>query len=633
MTDSAIRYSLRQRIYAMCAILMGVCVFSTLILWVNQARWSSNFEVYEQSERTVSAIREIDRDIQELKAQAEKYLQTGGLSQLAGAISIQETLLFKIDSVIVQDDAASMRELLQRMRLSLVTFDDQLEQAADERELRTQLVQVELPIQDAKVNQTIDELQKQVLFNNTNRSAKTDSDLIDGVQAYLNAQQSLQQYFINPQSSDFDSAIASVSTCRQLMQRVADQNDLEAATAIQKRLDQELAEFIQLGTRAFQATRSYMFYSNIVMAGEISEFTYYSNRLKDEVEVRRNQDQLARNASNRNIRIISILTSIAAIALAAALATRLSLTIVSPLSSITETFRRLGSGETIETIPALDRNDEIGRMAQAAQVFSDRNRETQELLVDSERLRKEVSEKASALEEMNEELDHFAYVASHDLKSPLRGINHLATWVREDCSDLLPEESNKHLLLMQERVKKMEALLDDLLNYSRVGRVEQHTETVDVGSLLATIISMVDPPEGFRITAANRLPVLQTFRTPLEQVLRNLINNAVKYNDKGGQGTIEVKTSRDGDVCRFAVRDNGPGIDPRFHQKVFEMYQRIAIDVDGTGMGLAIAKKQINNLGGDIWIESSLGEGATFIFTWPAKWISTSPTAPNSSVA
>jgi methyl-accepting chemotaxis protein len=181
-----------------------------------------------------------------------------------------------------------------------------------------------------------------------------------------------------------------------------------------ERLDQELLEFRRMGARAVQATRSYMFYSNVVMAGEISEFVYDSNRLKTYVEEKRVLSRKRRNQSAERSLWLALLASITAVAVAILMATRLSYMIVTPISRLTETFRRLGQGEFVDRIPAMDRYDEIGRMARAAKIFSDKNKETQELLQRSEQLSIELSKKAEALEQTNLELDNFAYVASHD---------------------------------------------------------------------------------------------------------------------------------------------------------------------------------------------------------------------------
>lgn len=619
MPFERVGYSLRKQIYATCCILVGVCVLSTLVSWLNQGRLYENFAVYEASEQTSSSVREIDRDVQELKAHSEKYLQTGAVSQLDASQTIQESLITQIDEVIDHNETGEIPNTLKRMRESLMTFQKQLGQAAKQRALATELVQHNLPQRDANFHRLVNELQVELANQTEPESDFLVGDLVvDGVQAYLKGRQSLQQYFINPQSSDFDAAVRSVAEARDLFEQIVKRARSLEVRGIQERLDAELAEFLNRGSLAFQATRSYMFYSNVVMAGEISEFTYLSDRLKTSVESRRDENRKERENARKKSQTISLMISVAAITLAIALAARLSMMIISPIASITQTFQGLSRGETIEEIPALHRNDEIGRMAQAAKVFSDKNEQTRLLLADSERLRGELAKKACDLEVVNEELDNFAYVASHDLKSPLRGIAHLATWVQEDCEEVLPDDSRQHLSLMLHRVGKMEALLNDLLSYSRVGRIEQATEVVDLGNMLASIVSILDLPKGFQVLPVKRLPIVKVLRTPLQQVLMNLISNAVKYNDKGGEGRIEVDANVSDGICRFSIQDNGIGIAPEYHAKIFEMYQRVTNAQDGSGMGLAIAKKQVSNVGGKIHVESEEGEGATFVFTWPA---------------
>ena len=292
--------------------------------------------------------------------------------------------------------------------------------------------------------------------------------------------------------------------------------------------------------------------------------------------------------------------------------------IVSPIIHLTETFRRLGQGELIDTVPGIARTDEIGRMARAAKIFSDKNEETQELLERSKELAAELSDKAMTLEKTNQELDNFAYVASHDLKSPLRGINSLASWVQEDCETILPDKSRQHLQKMQHRVTRMETLLDDLLEYSRAGRLNPQPEPVDVGELVASVVSVLDTPPGYQVNLMSTTFRIHTVRTPLFQTLMNLVSNGVKYNDKGDRGKLQISAKLEGDFVRFVVSDNGPGIESQYHEKIFEMYQRLDVDhADGSGMGLAIVKKLVAFYGGELWLESELGKGSRFSFTWP----------------
>ena len=580
-----------------------------------------SFAAYESSEETLTQIGNLDREVQELKSRTEKYLQTGAASQLSRANELEDSLRMNMAAIIGECEDEKLNETLTEMQEKLDVFRDRLGSASQERDLRTQLIQVDLPNQDNKVHRQIDKLQKILA---TNASSSMPQELLQLVQSHAASFQRLESYFTSAVADDYDQALTSIKRSRELaaaIGRKAIENDPESAPALGDSIDQlnaELIEFKRLGSRAFQATRGYMFYSNVVMAGEISEFSYRSNQLKQYVEDQRAVNREARQKSATQSRLLGLLASCAAVAVAGLMAARLSYLIVKPISGITETFRKLGQGETVAEIPSLERNDEIGRMARAAKIFNDKNQETSDLLEQAKRLTGELAAKATALEKTNQELDNFAYVASHDLRSPLRGIKHLTTWVQEDCEELLPESSQKHLQQMNERAIKMEQLLDDLLEYSRAGRLATEPEDIDVGELIASVVALNDTPEGFRILLTNPTFLINTVRTPLTQVLMNLITNGVKYNDKGREGKVEISAFKQDDFVHFTVKDNGRGIAPEHRDQVFEMYRRVAVDVqDGSGMGLAIVKKLVLSFGGTLTLQSELGNGTEISFTWP----------------
>ncbi|MBD3648434.1 MAG: PAS domain S-box protein, partial [Pseudomonadales bacterium] len=223
------------------------------------------------------------------------------------------------------------------------------------------------------------------------------------------------------------------------------------------------------------------------------------------------------------------------------------------------------------------------------------------------------------LERSNRELDSFAYVASHDLRSPLRGIDNLCTWIREDLGEDVSEDVGEHLELMQNRIDRMEAMLEDLLEYSRVGRNKEHPEKVDVRELIENTVDLLAPPEGFDVRLEGELPVFETLSTPLSQVFRNLINNAIKHHDKEN-GTIVVGARELDDRYEFFVADDGPGIEPRYRERVFRMFStlRPRDEVEGSGLGLAMISKIVEAWRGSVWIEDHAeGRGCVFRFTWP----------------
>ncbi len=231
-----------------------------------------------------------------------------------------------------------------------------------------------------------------------------------------------------------------------------------------------------------------------------------------------------------------------------------------------------------------------------------------------------VSERTAELERSNHELAQFAYVISHDLKAPLRAINHLAQWIEQDAHDSLPAQSQAHLERLRGRVGRMDKLLDDMLTFSRASSQRHAKEMVNTAALVHDIVEMLAPPEGFAVTVDASLPTFLAERVPLETTLRNLIGNAIKHHHEPATGQVTVSARRTGDWLEFSVRDNGPGIEPVYHQRIFEVFSTLQPRdrVEGSGMGLSVVQKIVEMRGGRITVDSDLGRGATFCFTWPA---------------
>lgn len=223
------------------------------------------------------------------------------------------------------------------------------------------------------------------------------------------------------------------------------------------------------------------------------------------------------------------------------------------------------------------------------------------------------------LTRINDELNNFAYVASHDLKSPLRGIDQLATWIAEDLGDDLNSETQVHLRLMRSRISRMEMLLDDLLAYSRVGRVNDEIVLVNTHELVEDVFALTTSNDTqFRLNLPDNMPALQTKKVPLELVFRNLISNAIKHHDKT-QGTINISAHPLTNGFAFEVKDDGPGIPLEHQQRVFAMFQTLKPrdEIEGSGIGLALVKKTVESVGGTISLESDGQHGCVFRFTWP----------------
>jgi PAS domain S-box-containing protein len=224
----------------------------------------------------------------------------------------------------------------------------------------------------------------------------------------------------------------------------------------------------------------------------------------------------------------------------------------------------------------------------------------------------------AALAERNQELDSFVHTVSHDLKAPLRAISNLSEWIEDDLESQLPPDNQQQLQLLRARVKRMESMINSLLVYARVGRQEAPLETFNVAELLNETIDSLAPPQSFSIEIEPPMPTLTTKRLFLSQVFANLISNAIKHHTSE-QGHLNISAIEQQEFYEFSVRDDGPGIAPENHAKIFSIFQTLKAEdnSESTGVGLAIVKKIVESEKGTIRLESCLGQGTTFFFTWP----------------
>ncbi len=232
----------------------------------------------------------------------------------------------------------------------------------------------------------------------------------------------------------------------------------------------------------------------------------------------------------------------------------------------------------------------------------------------------------AALKQSNQELDDFAYIASHDLKEPLRGLTNNAMFLKEDFGAALNENSSKHIDRITFLCQRMEKLIDSLLYFSRLGRQELAIQSADLNEVIKDIKVMMETTlqeQNAKIVIPEPLPTVVCDLPRITEVFRNLITNAVKYN-KSAEKLVEVGCDRSAAAARkketyvFYVRDNGIGILKQFHEDIFRIFKRLNEEdesVRGSGVGLTFVKKIVERHHGRIWLESEIGKGTTFYFT------------------
>lgn len=244
-------------------------------------------------------------------------------------------------------------------------------------------------------------------------------------------------------------------------------------------------------------------------------------------------------------------------------------------------------------------------------------KKTEEVL---EGLNKDLESAARELNQSNKELQDFAHVTAHDLKSPLRAIRTLADWIATDYGDKFDERGKEQVKLLVGRAERMTKLIDGILQYSEVGHTVHKEKEVDLNILLTEVIREINPPENIEISIDNELPAVISEETRMIQIFQNLLSNAVKYMDKP-QGQIKVGCVEEDGFWKFSVADNGPGIEERYFERIFQIFQRVEQHdkFESTGVGLTVIKKIVELYDGKVWVESKAGEGSTFFFTFPKQ--------------
>lgn len=294
------------------------------------------------------------------------------------------------------------------------------------------------------------------------------------------------------------------------------------------------------------------------------------------------------------------------------------------------------SAEVAQLAVALTEKWNLARQAEvkAEQLEQMVKERTDQLTEANNQLKLEIAEREKAelrltellkkVDNINTELKDFASIVSHDLKAPLRGIKTVANWILEDYRDKFDEQTNEKMNLLLNRVERMYNLIDGVLQYSKVGRVEEGQVRVDLERFLPEVINMLVPPDNIEVVIEGKLPVIQCWETHIMQLFQNLVSNAIKYMDKP-QGKIRIGCIEEDGFWKFNVTDNGPGIEKKHFERIFKMFQVLSVNEEskGTGVGLTVAKKIVELYGGKIWLESRFGEGTTFFFTLPMQEVET----------
>lgn len=313
---------------------------------------------------------------------------------------------------------------------------------------------------------------------------------------------------------------------------------------------------------------------------------------------------------------ISIVLLVAVVIMAIFIAHSIS----EPIKELTKVSGIIAGGN-LSTRAAINAGDEIGELAYAFNRMTDSLVEAKAVV---EQKKDELEEQKKLLEKANQELDSFVYTVSHDLRAPLRAISSFSSFLEEDYKDKIDAQGKDHLSEVRKGAERMSRLIDDLLKLSRISRIKNPYEDVNIQELINSAIERIKfDIEQYKVDLSIQkdIPTVRCDRIKMTEAFLNLINNAIKFSSKNNKENpkVEIGYEDRNELHQFFVKDNGIGIDSKYHKQIFGIFQRLHTEkeYEGTGAGLSIVERIIDGHGGKIWVESEVGRGATFYFTIP----------------
>lgn len=537
----------------------------------------------------------------EMQRQALIYLYEGHSSAGAQVGVIYSKMIENITRSQDIDQIGGAEAVVRLARRHLDAYYEAFRAVQRQRQLQDHLVRSEFRVHATRAQQLIE--------NAANENGGQDQALAlisaQMLASLLQVEKNAYRYFDSLDAMFISAALSSIQSTRTMLANLSRRPHVsqEHVAEIEIVLDRYETTFLE----AVQRTRGYLYLVSVVMAAQAYETIYQSKKLSAMMlkETERIQNEVFQHIGSR-LRLLFIWTALLLlfIGLFSYAVTR-SITV--PLKRLTRTFTLLASGSAEAEIPPYRLQDELGELTSAAASFKEKNIELR------------VSKKE--LERSNDELEQFVYTVSHDLKSPIVTSMGFIGIIRKLAAQGKAEQALGMLDKVVKANERMSQLINDLLELSRVGRIDMDKKLIDLNVLLADFArNQAERLKAaqFVLTVGPNLPTVQANESRTLQVFENILSNALKYACTATVGgSLEISSFNDGQQHHILCADNGPGIPAEYREKIFGLFYRLDVNIEGTGIGLAVAKKIMKFHGGDIKAEERPGGGAVFHLTFP----------------
>lgn len=605
-------FKLGQRIvagYMLAGVISLVIVAIASLAFLETAGQFTRFVAFgKQSRLDLLATAKIT----EIQRQALIYTYEGHPSAAEQVDRLGKELLERIKETSLHDqpEVAAIAAIIKQR---LLNYFDAFQKVKQQRELQGRLVHADAgdPASDAEA--LLAQLADQ--RSGTARQLEYGRALND----LLLAEKHAFSYFDTHDAVHVAATKASLRRSLGTLEGLAGNAD-PADEALVRRAADGLRRYERSFIEAVQRARGYLYLVNVVMAAEAYEILHQSRKLSGLLEDRMDATERSILSSIGNARWLLLSAGGGLLAVLVILSYAIGGSIAGPIAAIAETFRRLAAGDAEARIPAYQQADEIGQLTLAAEAFHDKNVQTEDLLRRTTELADALDLSKKDLERSNDELEQFVYTVSHDLKSPLVTSMGFIGVIRKLADQGKPEQAIAMLDKVVKANERMSQLINDLLELSRVGRIDLEKKPLDLGALLSDLARNQRDrlgKLGFTLAIQPNLPVIVANESRVLELFENVLSNALKYVDNPDGPKLEIGAAPSDEAVLVYCKDNGPGIAPEFHEKIFGLFYRLDTQREGTGIGLAIARKVMKFHGGDIWVESRPGEGATFWIKFP----------------